>query len=640
MDGEREENVEGWVDILGSGAVLKKVVVVGKGQDTPEFKQQAFVHFQARLSGAEGEYWSGCLESLIFADCSFCVFKGDIVQDTRDEFGVEKPVEVIIGDNVLEQVVPGVMLAVRMMKQGEVCDVKVNHRFAYAERGFPPLIGPNQDLEYRLELIRIGDFEKEPVDMTPEELIEVVKKRKDRGNYFVEIDRLGQAMHCYQDGIKKAESHLPKAPAGQEDDLEFDPEDPYNANPELIKLRAQCVGNIAHCLEKQEKLVEAKEACVAALALEPTNLKILLRAARISMTQGELKEAKACLAAAKQHHGDEPAIFKEMHAYKIKLEEQRQKEKKLSGFLGQAAKENVTVSQVENSKVEEKEAAVEPEQSSSEVQKAWLVSRVLKIVIFFAPTILATLVFLMLPTQAEGRVHWAGSVSALPCAGSYYPAKCCICRQAILQAELRQKKVAEMFPGRELQVGFRAERKLFIPYERSDVALLPVLEKICARLPVDVPKGLSEETIETLKVSIAITCEGMLDEFHDKILDTLKKDWSAESQGLMEQICQGVTKMCPKPASWAERIASLGSGYVGVPCRICQSASEMIKSSSATEKDLRDPNRLCSQLRVTIPARETNTGRVSKLVGEACVALIHENHFFILRGDDICQQYC
>jgi len=300
-----------WHDVLGGGTVMRRTVSPGSGP-SPEYKCAAYVHYVARIQGHEDTY-----------------------ENTRD-LG-EDPVEVVIGDNIMETVVPGLMLGIRLMKEGEIADIKVNHRFGYADQGFKDLVGPNEDIEFRVELVRVGEREKEPVEMDPQELIQHVRKRKERGNAFFVLDRIDKALQCYQDGLKRSESHLPPAPQPGEEPPPEPEHDPYNDNPELIKLRAQCAGNAAACFEKLKKWKEAGDACVAALALDPQNLKYLLRAANVSTMRGNFEEAKACLHTAKLVYPDNPSVSVAVRKFKSHVSAYKEKEKEAyGGFLHQS----------------------------------------------------------------------------------------------------------------------------------------------------------------------------------------------------------------------------------------------------------------------------------------------------------------
>ena len=160
-------------------------------------------------------------------------------------------------------------------------------------------------MEYRLELVRIKDYTKEPAELTDQELIDVVRLHKERGNFFFGQEEWEKAMRCYQRAMKYSErSSLQGGPAptqaangeAGEEDLEV-----VGAAyvKDLNELRVSCINNSATALEKLERHKEALDACVALLEFDPKHLKSLLRVARISTIQGNYKEASLALARGK-----------------------------------------------------------------------------------------------------------------------------------------------------------------------------------------------------------------------------------------------------------------------------------------------------------------------------------------------------
>ncbi|GBG31810.1 Peptidyl-prolyl cis-trans isomerase FKBP42 [Hondaea fermentalgiana] len=679
-------NDDEWQDIMGGGVVLKRTVREGTGP-TPEFKSLAYVHYVGRVQGKDKD--------------------AEPFENTR-EAGKGQPVEVTIGDNVLEEVVPGLTLAVRLMKEGEVADVKVNHRFAYAHLGLGDKVKPNEDVEFRVELVRVDDPEKEPVDMTPEELIGSVRKRKERGNYFFEQGRLDKALQCYQDGLKRSESHLPTSqpqqPGQEEPPQEEKPmseedfaNDPYNSNPDLIQLRAQCAGNAAACFERQEKWKEASDACVAALSLDPHNLKFLLRAANISMMNGNFEEAKACLGAAKDFHPDSPALARAVRKFKDHVNKHKAKQKatfggffnktsadvrtaesqsvpsgtsKPAGNAPEAATATLGIAASGDEPQDTAQQAV-PKSSKSQIVSVNVVHKLLRLAVLLAPTLVALLAFLLIaPARAQSLAHmplsrspthagpWAnlsddGALIALrsasfgdelSCQGRMQRASCCLCQEMMYQASARQAKAREAHPQRKVQVGFRLGQKQYVPFHLSEEVALTILERVCGRLPLDIPA--TYEDLPWAKHVIIEACNVLLDTFHDDFLELLTQPVPARSS-LGAEACVKRIGVCAARPLWQVSLRSFGNAYLTLPCSVCTGTTALLAhalSAAGSVSDvkalLRDPATLCADLSLELVSDPSRVAELSRAIGDACIDILLENKAEILRIADASSEVC
>lgn len=645
---------DGWTDVLGSGAVLTKAVTEVEG-DCPEYKQFVFVHYQLRLAGSE-----------------------KIVYDSReDKDGPEKgdPVKVMIGDQILDVVVPGVMLAIRMIKQGQIVDAKINHRFAFADKGDPELgIGPNQDLEARIECIRIGEMSKEPVEMTPKELVESMRVSKERGNYFFKRGDLNRALRCYQDGLKKSESHLPPEPKPGQDPEELKtPEfDEYNNDPDLIRLRIDCAGNMSACFEKQEKWKEAKEACVAVLTMEPNNLKALLRASRVSQAQDIYDEAKMCLITAKEYFPGNADVKREMQKFKKRVEAYKLARKKQFGgklapasTRGNAGENNEPKGEMPKDKGQPKVTAKmkeetqkekeEPEVKQEEEARRSVLSQILSLIVLLAPSIVAAIAFMMLPVGSKAsstaEVGWrslsrdaaqrhfiAAKETEMLCEGMYQRSSCCVCLNAMTQFTLRHAKVAQEYPHKKVQVGFRMDgEKEMIPFHESETVLISLLDKVCNKLPMDVSGRLEGKQLEKVKNAIPRACTLIVDEFYDEILGALRLELARIRRSnldvgqdhLPRHICRGVIGVCEDRPSWMQAIFALGPGYEDTPCELCEAVSKLVAERDHDYNVLRAPSEICANLKLGAPKAEERIALVASTYGDACIELIYTNRKLI-----------
>jgi len=270
-----------WEDLLQSKAVLKQVVRSSSEADAarPEFKQPAIVHLIGRL-----------------ADASHRIFVNTYAND--------KPLEVVVGDQLFELVPPGVMLAVRMMAVGEKCRVKVVSRYGYGPTGTKEYdVPPDSDLEYEIELLDVREFPKEPAEMSLEELAEAVALRKQRANEFFEWDEKEKALRLYNEALKIGEA----------------------ANSQNLTLAE---------LEKQQKWKECKEASVNALSIDNNNVKALVRAARACTHRGEHDEAEQAFTLALKLDPANPAALAGMKTLLQAADKaRRQEQAAFGGFL-------------------------------------------------------------------------------------------------------------------------------------------------------------------------------------------------------------------------------------------------------------------------------------------------------------------
>ena len=253
-----------WEDLLGggNGGILKRVEKRGKeGGPTPEFLQNVTIHIVGRLANDD--------------KCENAPFL-----DTRNG----EPLTVTVGEKILNEVPPGVMLAIRMMELGEICIVRVDERFGYSKEDANILgIPPKSNLVFEVELVSLGRQTGEAAD----ESLGRIVKLKNRGNAHFRLSQYNCALRCYAEALKPYSSDAPLESSA-----------PLT---EIIK----CVNNSATTLEKLGRLKEAKEQCVTALQLEPDNLKALLRAARIATLQGIFEEADLAIKRAAEVHGDD-----------------------------------------------------------------------------------------------------------------------------------------------------------------------------------------------------------------------------------------------------------------------------------------------------------------------------------------------
>lgn len=188
-----------WEDILGNGQLMKKVLRKGEGLSTRPTPQS-----RVRVRTC------GFLESGKVVDkhssYSFTVGDGDVLQAWD--------------------------IAVTLMECGEIAQVKTLPRFAYGEEGKSPNIPRNATITYELELLEVlapFDFGS----LTEEAVMELVDKKKTRGNELFQGKEYIKAINSYQKGLQALKSYLKEHGISE------------NVPPNLLEMQIRCLNNIA-----------------------------------------------------------------------------------------------------------------------------------------------------------------------------------------------------------------------------------------------------------------------------------------------------------------------------------------------------------------------------------------------------------
>ncbi len=126
-EGEVEVVPEEWGEDISpekDGGVYKKILVEGKGKDTPLDGDEVFVHYVGRLLNGE-------------------------VFDSSRERGELFKFKLGAG-----RVISGWDIGVATMTMNEKCLLTCKSEYAYGEEGSPPKIPPNATLQFEVELFR------------------------------------------------------------------------------------------------------------------------------------------------------------------------------------------------------------------------------------------------------------------------------------------------------------------------------------------------------------------------------------------------------------------------------------------------------------------------------------------------------
>ena len=137
MSGEEKENIpeqpqeqdtappKDWGEDISSkkdGGLFKKIVTPGSGSERPMPGSEVLVHYTGRLLNGE-------------------VFDSSVERNERFKFK--------IGEG---QVIKGWDEGVATMARGEKCILTCTPEYAYGKDGSPPKIGPNETLQFEVEL--------------------------------------------------------------------------------------------------------------------------------------------------------------------------------------------------------------------------------------------------------------------------------------------------------------------------------------------------------------------------------------------------------------------------------------------------------------------------------------------------------
>lgn len=235
---------EGFVDILGSGDILKKVTVDGQGRETrPQEGQAAEIELSVAVDDVE-------------IDPSTDAMLGNL--------------EMTVGDNDISYALD---LAVRLMEVGETSLLRTSTR--YDTRC---LDNPQAKVEYTVKLVSVKDA-KLIQDMTEDERLEYGSKKKSRGNELYSLAQYDLASMCFSKALK----YLTEGMTEKE------------ASSQIKQMKVQCLGNIAAVQLKSEAYKDVIKTCDDALHLQPNASKPLYRKAKALNELHEYKDASAIL---------------------------------------------------------------------------------------------------------------------------------------------------------------------------------------------------------------------------------------------------------------------------------------------------------------------------------------------------------
>lgn len=320
-DRSAEIKTDEWQDVLGSGALLKKIIKEGN-----------------ESSGSRPQRSDICRISYELK-----------IRDTEHIVEKREQVKIYLGDN---EILQGLDLALTLMYKGEECLLQLAPRFAYGDVGLKPgeslglvgelespkyegpLIDADTWLEARLEL---HDWAEEPEHETLPiaERMEIGTRRRARGNWWYTRGEAQLAVQLYRralDALDESEGGITEPTAGG------DLPPASAALRALLDERLRVHNNMAAAQLRAGAYEAALQAVTRVLMCQPDNAKALYRKARILSAMGRTSEALAAARAAAAAAPADAAARAELQRCERRADRDRSSERRLARrMLGAAA---------------------------------------------------------------------------------------------------------------------------------------------------------------------------------------------------------------------------------------------------------------------------------------------------------------
>ncbi|CAH2089687.1 unnamed protein product [Euphydryas editha] len=322
IDKKVDKPPEEWQDVLGSGALLKKIIKTGDESNGSRPQRSDICRISYELKIRDGSQ--------------------DLIEK-RDH------VKIYLGDN---EILQGLDLALTLMYKGEACLLQIAPRFAYGETGLKPgeslglvgevdgpkyegaPIGSDTWLEARLEL---HDWTEEPDHETLPiaERMEIGVRRRCRGNWWYGRGEAQLAVQLY----RRALDVLDESEGGITDPTPSGDLPPAtDALHALLEERLRVQNNMAAAQLKAGAYDAALQAVTRVLGCQPDNAKALYRKARVLSAMGRAREALDAARAAAAAAPADAAVRRELAKCEQKATRDRSAERRLAQrMLGAAA---------------------------------------------------------------------------------------------------------------------------------------------------------------------------------------------------------------------------------------------------------------------------------------------------------------
>lgn len=270
---------DGFVDISKEqdGGLLKKILVEGKGEDTPSPGSNVDVHYVGTLHS-----------------------DGSKFDSSRDRPGSFK-FDVGVG-----QVIKGWDQGILTMKRGEKCILRCRSDYAYGKHGSPPKIPEDATLNFEVELFDWKEKVKMPSEMTADERRDYATKMKEAGTEAFKQGDFATAVNRYEDGVEyitydpnsddhgHGHSHggMPCSGHGGEDSGHGEDKTVELSDADKL-LALALLNNSAMARLKNKDPEAAKFDCTKALQFDPKNIKATFRRAQAEFDLHNFKAAQA-----------------------------------------------------------------------------------------------------------------------------------------------------------------------------------------------------------------------------------------------------------------------------------------------------------------------------------------------------------
>lgn len=263
---EKEVDEDGWLDVLGSGELKKKVIRAGLGKDSrPQRSNWVVLNVK------------GTLED------------GTVFEEHKDW-------RIILGDM---ETVCGLDITLALMEKGEIAEIVVPARLGYGDQGREPDVPPKAKLHFHVELLDTYPA-KDETDLPFQERLSIGDAKRERGNFWYSRGDYSNAAHCYRralDFLDDMGLNLSESPA----DLQL-----------LLDTRLKVYNNLTATQMKMKAYEAALKSVDFVLKVQPNNVKALYRKGKILADQGNYSEAVSVLKKALKLEPDTKIIQQEL----------------------------------------------------------------------------------------------------------------------------------------------------------------------------------------------------------------------------------------------------------------------------------------------------------------------------------------
>nr|KAG5689470.1 hypothetical protein BaRGS_021017 [Batillaria attramentaria] len=286
-------------DLSKDGGIIRHLVKEGKGYSSPNDGATVTLKYKGFLDNKEFES----------REVTF-------VQGDGDEAGL----------------IPGLEVATKKMKKGEVARLDIAPKYAYgkdgcAEKGVPG----DARLVYEVEMVSF-EKAKEAWEMNAAEKLEESKIVKEKGTAYFKKGSYSKAITNY----KKIVSFL-------EHETSFQTDEEKQLKEQLL-LAAHL--NIAMCHLKLKEYVETEDSCAKVLEMDPDNVKALFRRGQALLERNEYESASADFERVIQLEPENKAAKNQLTLCKHREKQFREREKKLYANMFKKLAESKTMPEV------------------------------------------------------------------------------------------------------------------------------------------------------------------------------------------------------------------------------------------------------------------------------------------------------